>query len=253
MSLFEAHAGPGSHPRGSSCIGAAVRAARAVGLAAVLTFGLTGCLNYLHSGDHYVPEALGERYPIKVTRSMARLDVEISGRRLSDHDRTRIASFAREYRDRAGGPMIVARPAGASNHVAAAAGVASIKRELQYAGIPPRAISYRVYPAGGAGPAAPVILTYERFEAVTPECGNWQTNLANTYANRPYPDFGCATQQNLAAMVADPRDLVEPRAMTPADGTRRDLVIETWRKGENTQSDRSKDDSGKVSDQGEGE
>jgi pilus assembly protein CpaD len=115
--------------------------------------------------------------------------------------------------------------------------------------VPPGAISYRVYRAGAADRSAPVILTYESFEAISPECGHWQQNTANTYANRPFPNFGCASQQNLAAMVANPRDLVEPRGMTPADAGRRDVVLGAWRKGEKTQSERSKDDTGQVSEQ----
>lgn len=50
-------------------------------------------------------------------------------------------------------------------------------------------------------------------------------------------------------MVANPRDLVEPRAMTPADASRRGVVIDAWRKGEKTQSERSTDDTGQVSEQ----
>jgi pilus assembly protein CpaD len=228
--------------------------ARAFGAPVLLAAGLTGCLNYTHSGDHYVPEAVGERYPIKVTRSMARLDVDVDGAsRLAGDDRARVAEFAREYRARSGGAMIVARPDGGPNHVAAATKVASIQRELREAGVPPAAISYRIYQAGASDRAAPVILTYETFEAITPPCGNWQQNTANTYTNRPYPDFGCASQHNLAAMVANPRDLVEPRAMTPADAGRRGVILEAWRKGEKTQSDRGSDDSGQVSEQKSGE
>ena len=236
-----------------SWFGATARFARAVGVPVLLATGLAGCLNYTHSGDHYVPETVGERYPIKVTRSMARLDVDVDGaKRLAGDDRARVAQFARDYRARSSGAMIVARPDGGPNHVAAATKVASIQRELREAGVPPAAISYRIYQAGASDRAAPVILTYETFEAISPECGNWQQNTANTYTNRPYPDFGCATQQNLAAMVADPRDLVEPRAMTPADAGRRGVIMEAWRKGEQTQSTRGSDDSGQVSDQASG-
>jgi type IV pilus biogenesis protein CpaD/CtpE len=34
------------------------------------------------------------------------------------------------------------------------------------------------------------------------------------------PQLGCATEANLAAMVADPRDLTEGRALSPATGDR---------------------------------
>ena len=41
-------------------------------------------------------------------------------------------------------------------------------------------------------------------------------------------NFGCAQQQNLAAMVANPADLVRPQPMTPADGGRRADVIKKY-------------------------
>lgn len=223
------------------------RILRAVGLAVVLSGGLGGCFDTTHVAD-YEPETHAERFPIKVTRSMARLDLDVNAR-LGPDDRARVAQFARDYRARSGGPLIVARPEGGTHHVAAAAKVASVQRELRQAGMAPGAISYRVYQADAVDPSAPVILTYETFEAIAPACGHWNENLANTYANRPYPNFGCASQQNLAAMVADPRDLVEPRAMTPIDAGRRGVVIDAWRKGEQTQTVKSKDDSGQVSEQ----
>lgn len=246
MSAYQGH----DRSSGSSWRRAVARLARGVGVPIVLAGSLTGCLNYMHAGDHYVPETHNERYPIKVTRAMARLDIDVDGaNRLSGDDRMRVTQFAREYASQSGGALIVARPDGGPNHVAAATKVASIQRELRQAGVSPGQISYRVYQAGASDRSAPVILTYESFEAITPDCGNWQQNLGNTYTNRPYPNFGCATQKNLAAMVANPRDLVEPRAMTPADASRRGVVIDAWRKGEKTQSERSTDDTGQVSEQ----
>ena len=52
---------------------------------------------------------------------------------------------------------------------------------------------------------------------------------------------------NLAAMVADPRDLVAPRTMGVGDTGRRLDVIERYRAGESTASERSEHESGAVS------
>ena len=59
-------------------------------------------------------------------------------------------------------------------------------------------------------------LTYIRSVAVTKECGDWSTDMADTSSNEPYPNFGCATQNNIAAMVVNPNDFVVPRPTTPA-------------------------------------
>ena len=70
-------------------------------------------------------------------------------------------------------------------------------------------------------------------------CGqDWSQNWADTADNQPPPSFGCATNHNLAAMVADPRDLVEPRQMGTSDAVRRSTVMGHYEKGEVTQADK---------------
>jgi pilus assembly protein CpaD len=51
--------------------------------------------------------------------------------------------------------------------------------------------------------------------------------------NQAYWNLGCSTQQNLAASVANPEDLIQPRPETPPLAGRRQNVIEKYRKGEN--------------------
>jgi len=58
----------------------------------------------------------------------------------------------------------------------------------------------------------------------------------------PYPDFGCATQRNFAAQVANPADLIGPRSMTPAAAERRDVVWGKYIKGESTISQKQADE-----------
>jgi pilus assembly protein CpaD len=49
-----------------------------------------------------------------------------------------------------------------------------------------------------------------------------------SYENDQYHNFGCAAQQNLAAMVANPADLVRPQPTAPAHGARRANVIKVY-------------------------
>jgi pilus assembly protein CpaD len=60
-----------------------------------------------------------------------------------------------------------------------------------------------------------VQISYLRSVAVTKECGDWSTDLANTSSNQPFPNYGCAIQNNIAAMVVNPEDFVVPRPTTP--------------------------------------
>jgi pilus assembly protein CpaD len=64
----------------------------------------------------------------------------------------------------------------------------------------------------------------------------------------PPPNFGCATQHNLAAMVADPRDLVAPRRVDAADAQRRMTVLDKYRKGQTTPAEKTAAQSGTVAD-----
>lgn len=50
------------------------------------------------------------------------------------------------------------------------------------------------------------------------------------FSNRTSSNFGCATAQNLGAMVAEPRDLVEGRDPGAADGRRMGTSVDRYRR-----------------------
>ncbi len=65
---------------------------------------------------------------------------------------------------------------------------------------------------------------------MTNECGQWPEDIANnTMSNENWYNFGCASQNNLAAQLDNPMDLVAPRAMTPIDAQNRTKVIQIYR------------------------
>ena len=74
-------------------------------------------------------------------------------------------------------------------------------------------------------------------------CGDWSRNAGDTASNLPMPNFGCASQHNLAAMVTDPRDLVSPRAMGPSDAARREIVMQAYQAGKPTAATKTADQS----------
>ena len=76
-------------------------------------------------------------------------------------------------------------------------------------------ISVEAYSAEGASDP-PIRVSYLRYVAEPPQCGDWPTNLAYEPMNLPYPNLGCAKQRNLAVMVANPADLLGPRSETRA-------------------------------------
>jgi pilus assembly protein CpaD len=54
--------------------------------------------------------------------------------------------------------------------------------------------------------------------------------LAVNSSNQSAYNFGCTYQKNLAAQIADPRDLVRPRQEGPVDVTKRLAGIDRIRK-----------------------
>lgn len=71
---------------------------------------------------------------------------------------------------------------------------------------------------------------------VATQCGQWPHDIGVADGvmdamNRPHWNHGCATQQNLAAMVAQPSDLLRPRAETPVDAARRQTNLTRYRAG----------------------
>jgi pilus assembly protein CpaD len=99
-------------------------------------------------------------------------------------------------------------------------------------------------------------VNYPRMAAETGPCGLWPHDIGPTYdpiywANKPAWNHGCANQRNLAAQVAEPADLVQPRSETPVLAARRNTVTDKYRKGEPTATQSPDANKGKISELGQ--
>ena len=103
------------------------------------------------------------------------------------------------------------------------------------------AISVEAYSAEGAADP-PIRVSYLRYVAEPPQCGDWSANLAYDPTNLPYPNLGCSQQRNLAVMVANPSDLLGPRSETARSGERRDQVWGKYVTGQPTGARKSIDE-----------
>lgn len=63
----------------------------------------------------------------------------------------------------------------------------------------------------GPVPPGTARVIVSRTVAAVPGCPNWQRPSQPNYNNQLLPNFGCAVNANLAAMVANPEDLVHGR------------------------------------------
>ena len=86
------------------------------------------------------------------------------------------------------------------------------------------------YGAQSLDESAPIRVSFVAMKAQTDKCGRWPADIAETSENKHYANFGCSYQNNLAAQVADPADLIGPRKQTTIDAEKRSLVIDEYRK-----------------------
>ncbi|MEC9344129.1 MAG: CpaD family pilus assembly protein [Pseudomonadota bacterium] len=160
------------------------------------------------------------RHPIVVSQSEVAEDIVVStnARRLSRRDEDLTTDFAKRFRRSGAKSLAVMIPSGSQNEEAARHIAHEITRVLQDKGVAERQIYIHHYQAADYGEAATVRLVYADIRAeVASECGQWDENIIETSENRNYANFGCTTQKNLAAIVANPADLLGPRGETEFD------------------------------------
>jgi pilus assembly protein CpaD len=184
-----------------------------------------------------IPDDYRTRHPIMLSEVEHTLDVPIASgdRRLTVGVQDSIAGFAADYLSASTGTIQIMVPHGSPNSGAASAMRKQIRQVLTTRGVAANRIIETSYQAEANSNAAPVRLSYVAITAMTNPCGEWPEDLQNnTFSNKNYHNFGCATQSNLAAQIANPMDLVTPRDMAPIDATRRSTVIGLYRRGADT-------------------
>ncbi len=81
----------------------------------------------------------------------------------------------------------------------------------------------------GAVPEGHVRIVVTRASAFVPGCPNWDSKTSLNPTNSTSSNYGCATNSNLAAMVADPNDLIKGASNTRSDPTAATRAIQTYR------------------------
>lgn len=194
-----------------------------------------------------------QRHPIIVSQEPAELNLRVvrGAEGLTPQQRSQVVNFMNKFRggDAGNNRLAIGVPTASPNEVAAVQAAADLRFLLRDYGIDDSRLAMQPYNAGGDA-QAPIRLSYSRFTAQPPQCGNWTQNLSNNRNNLPHPDFGCATQHNFAVQVANPADLLGPRTMTPAVSERRDAAWDKFIKGESTIT--KKDGDEKISVKGGG-
>lgn len=190
-----------------------------------------------------------QNHPIIIDRKEVVLELAVPAGSygLTHNQKNDLRTFAARFRkEDSGGVLVVSTPSGGANEIAAMRATGNARRVIGAAGVPKAETAFETYAAGGLR-AAPLRISFLRHVAQPPVCGDWPKNLAHNRKNLPYHNMGCATQRNLAAMVSNPRDLVEPRTMTPRSSERRDTIWDKYVKGETTIAEKADEEKTTVS------
>jgi pilus assembly protein CpaD len=191
-----------------------------------------------------VPTDYRLRHPIAVTEGNRSIVIFVGHARggLSAPQRTDVMGLAQTWLREGTGAIVADVPVNTANARAASATY--------------RAITLRQYQPEDVRTLPTIKLSYPKISAVAGPCGLWPEDLGPTLQNtgynenRPYHNFGCATQRNLAAMVDNPADLEQPRPETPAYTPRRNAAFDKYRKGVSTTTTYPESDKAKLSDTG---
>ncbi|MEQ8480626.1 MAG: CpaD family pilus assembly lipoprotein [Hoeflea sp.] len=179
-----------------------------------------------------VPDDYRTSHPIVVAEQERTVDIPVGtgDRELTVSMREIVRGAANSYKSSASGAVRIMVPSGSANAGAASVVSAEVAAILQDEGIPRNRILTSPYNASSPNDAAPIRIAYLAISASTGPCGRWPDDLVNdTSENKHWANFGCAYQNNLAAQIANPGDLIAPRGMSPIDAERRSAVIQTYR------------------------
>ena len=175
------------------------------------------------------------------------LDVDPRDNGLNWTQNAQLAQIANEYKARGHGPLVIAYPEGTGQTGALVQTVAHVRRSLNEMGLPWQAIHGSTL-KNQAGGSPFVQITFRSYVAVADQCPEGWSDMRWANLHNDHPRFGCATAANMAAMVSDPHDFLAPRGQDSVNTGRRQTVIDAYKAGEQTASERNPGESGAVSD-----
>jgi len=197
---------------------------------AAMTVILSACA----SGHNQNLPPITMRSPINVAESVERLELYArpSGLELSARDELAVAQFLDGYRQSGTGPLFLNRPSAQAGQAGTRQAEAVIRGLMRDGGLNPSSLQGGQYQSNPYAPA-PVVVSYRALRAIPDNCRR-SDSLTDSFSNQAPESFGCFQSANLAAMITDPRQLIEPYEFGQSDAQRRQVIYDRFIQGEQT-------------------
>lgn len=199
-------------------------------LAAVITLGLAGCSSVSTGQMNVAPVTPLSQYVLQVEPGIDRIALAVHDQGLSANQHQALRGLVSRFASEQASILRIESPSG--NDPAAAAQAYAMRDAVQAMGVPGDMIQVVGYDAPDA--RAPVLAGFETLRAHVPDCSAEPRNLGSRFSNLPTGGFGCAVTANMAAQIANPRDILSPRELQPSDSGRAAVVFALYRQGKQT-------------------
>jgi pilus assembly protein CpaD len=205
-------------------------------LLAAAAISTVGCASQFNGQEQAL--TVVEEHPISVDSQKGTMTLADNSGKLSELYSARLRAFAQSYLNNGHGVLTVTAPDDED--------AAAVRDALNKSGV---SLSSMVEAEYRGGAQRDIILSYIHYVATPSACGVWEGLRERDYRNMRSPNFGCASQNNLAAMIGDPHDLIAPADMTSPDSTTRIQSVTKFRAGQDTSSQKNGELSTQVAEQ----
>ena len=178
---------------------------------------VAGCTGSAHSNM-----SLDSVHQPIVRNSIHQFDVATSGGELPPSEQGRLQGWLDAMGVRYGDRISIEDP----SPYGVASARASVRAMIERRGL---LLSDAVPVTTGDVPPGALRIVVTRASASVPGCPDWSSKSSTNFTNATSSNYGCATNSNLAAMVADPNDLIKGATNQANDPSMATRAIKTFR------------------------
>lgn len=182
-----------------------------------LSASLAGC-----TGTAYSNRSLDSVHQPVVRNAIHQFDVAASSGELAPSEQSRLQGWFDAMAVRYGDRISIEDP----SVYGATSAQATVRSMVARRGL---LVSDVVPVTTGAVPQGHLRVIITRASAFVPGCPDWSSKSSINTANATSANYGCATNSNLAAMVADPNDLIKGARSDGNDPSMATRAIKTFR------------------------